>query len=312
MNRAFARLASLASATGFARRASFASAAFAACAALLSGAAPVAAQSPPALVFDPSPFHPDAVAGEVIGIGTAQGVVIHARLDATFVSADSGPWSIGAAFYGFGLGGSIGVSNVTEGWAGAGSFTAVVETDSMNGTLPRPDGGPWWWFMEWSGGKPFTLPGGGTGIGPVDGHFETLKLTLFLAPCPGGDPELPWTDVGGALAGTTGEPALSASASLCGGEPATVLLANAKPLSTTNLVVGFTVANAPFKGGLLVPHPDVLLLGLPVSAAGTNTLAFAWPASVPSGFHFWMQHWIADPATPNGFAASNALAAVTP
>ncbi|HTE05748.1 MAG TPA: hypothetical protein VK824_06080 [Planctomycetota bacterium] len=290
-------------------------AAAAAALALLSGGGQLAAQSPAprTVVFDLSPFTPDTVSGELIGLSIATGQVIHARLDATFTSADAGPWSISAAFFGFPGSGALGVSSDTEGWAGAGTFTAVIESDALNGTLGIPDSDSFWtWFLGWSGGKPFTLPGGGTGIGPVDGHFDTLKLTLFLAPCPHGDPELPWTDAGGALPGTLGAPVLTASASLCGGELATIALANARPLSLTALVAGFTAIDAPFKGGVLVPKPDVLLAGLPVSAAGSNVLAFAWPASVPSGFAFWLQHWIVDPQGPKGFAASNALAAVTP
>jgi hypothetical protein len=220
---------------------------------------------------------------------------------------------MGASFVGFPVGGAIGFHSEVEGWVGTGTFTTVIESDALNGTLAIPDGAPFYsWFLSWAGGAPFALPGGGIGLGPMDGHFETLKLTLTLAPCPNGDPRLPWNDVGLALAGSTGEPVLSADGSLCSGEPATLRLDNALPGGTTSLLAGFSLLNAAFKGGVLVPYPDVLIHGLPVDGLGVNELVLLWPTGVPSGFTFWLQHWIADPAGPAGFAASNGVSGTTP
>jgi hypothetical protein len=118
--------------------------------------------------------------------------------------------------------------------------------------------------------------------------------------------------VGGALSGTTGEPAFSASGSLCPGESATLLLQNALPGGTTSLVAGFSLLNAAFKGGVLVPQPDVVIHGLPLDGLGENQIVLAWPTGVPSGFTFWMQHWIADPGGTAGLAASNGVSGTTP
>jgi hypothetical protein len=37
-----------------------------------------------------------------------------------------------------------------------------------------------------------------------------------------------------------------------------------------------------------------------------------WPAGVPSGFSLWVQHWVADLASPTGLAASNGVRGTTP
>ena len=57
----------------------------------------------------------------------------------------------------------------------------------------------------------------------------------------------------------------------------TLTLAGALENSTTNLVVGFSQLGAPFKGGTLVPNPDILLLGLPTGPSGSVPLVAAWP-----------------------------------
>lgn len=265
------------------------------------------------LVIDLSPFTPFAVVGEVLGVGTQEGEVTHARLDVRFVSNEAGPWFMGAAFQGFPMGGAIGFSSELQGWSGVGSFDLVVESDALNGPLVVPDGAPFWsWFLSWSGGAPFTPPGGGSGLGPMDGHFEVLKLTLTLAPCPNGDDSRPWTDAGGALPGTLGAPVLSAVGSLCGGEPVALQLSNALPGSASTLVLGLSLLNAPFKGGLMVPRPDVLVVALPIDAQGELLLSTQWPPAIPSGLQFWMQHWIVDAGGPAGLSASNALRGQTP
>lgn len=99
---------------------------------------------------------------------------------------------------------------------------------------------------------------------------------------------------------------------LSGGSNLTLVLSDAHASSTTALVAGFSVLNAPFKGGVLVPNPFAILAGLPVSASGDLALAFSWPAGVPSGFTILFQHWITDPAGPVGFAASNGVRGTTP
>jgi hypothetical protein len=68
----------------------------------------------------------------------------------------------------------------------------------------------------------------------------------------------------------------------------------------------------PFKGGWLVPAPDLSFPGWITNAAGSIAISVTWPPGVPSGFSMWMQFWMVDPAGPAGCAASGAIAATTP
>lgn len=266
------------------------------------------------IVVDLSPFTPLGPSGEVLGSSLTQGEVVDARLDVTFVSNDTGNWTIGAgfAFPVDVVGAAIGFDSSQLGWTGTGTFSTTVQGDQMNGLLEVPDGAPlYFWFMSWSGGTVVPLPGGGTGLQSVDGFFETLKLTLTLAPCPFGDPSAPWTDLGDALPGGTGAATLAGEASLCPGEAGALSLTGAVPSGATTLVVGFAALDLPFKGGVLVPSPDLLVPGV-TDATGAQTLPFAWPTGVPSGTSLWFQHWYPDAGAPAGLAASNALVATTP
>ena len=68
---------------------------------------------------------------------------------------------------------------------------------------------------------------------------------------------------------------------------------------------------APFKGGVLVPNPDVLLGALPVDGNGDIELSASWPPGVPPGLPLWMQAWVSDPSGPVGFTASNGIMGTT-
>lgn len=121
-----------------------------------------------------------------------------------------------------------------------------------------------------------------------------------------------WADLGLGLAGTGGvTPTLAGTGPLTGGSANQVDLTGALPGSSTNLVIGLTRIDAPFKGGILVPDVDLIVFGLPVDGSGSSALPFVWPMGVPGGINMFLQHWVADPGAPVGFAASNALRATT-
>ncbi|MHC5212836.1 MAG: hypothetical protein ACYTG2_19185 [Planctomycetota bacterium] len=121
----------------------------------------------------------------------------------------------------------------------------------------------------------------------------------------------PWTDLGDALAGTYGDPLLAGSGPLLGNEPVTLTLTNALENATTGLVIGLSVVNAPFKGGVLVPDTDLILL-FATDGGGSLVLPATWPPGVPPASTFAFQAWIQDPAGPAGYAASNGLSGATP
>jgi hypothetical protein len=120
-----------------------------------------------------------------------------------------------------------------------------------------------------------------------------------------------WTDLGSGLSGIAGEPKLAGTGSLIGGSPVSLVLSNAKTFAPSMLVVGVSLMNAAFKGGVMVPHPDLLFPTF-TDGLGGESFAALWPVGVPSGFQTFMQFWIADAAGPGGFAASNGLVATTP
>jgi hypothetical protein len=122
----------------------------------------------------------------------------------------------------------------------------------------------------------------------------------------------PWQEVGHALAGAAGLPRLTGSGPLSGGTVATLSLHDAAPGAPTLLVAGRTALNAPFKGGVMVPLPQVVSPGLLTDAHGDLVMSASMPAGVPAGLELVFQCWIADAEGPQGYAASNGLQAITP
>lgn len=120
-----------------------------------------------------------------------------------------------------------------------------------------------------------------------------------------------FTDLGGGLAGTQGVPILSLDGELCAATPLSVRLADAAPLSNAFLVLGLARLDAPFKGGALVPTPDVIAPGL-TDAAGALELGVLWPAEVPGDLELLLQGWLLDAQGPLGFASSNTMRILTP
>ncbi|MHC5212663.1 MAG: hypothetical protein ACYTG2_18270 [Planctomycetota bacterium] len=121
-----------------------------------------------------------------------------------------------------------------------------------------------------------------------------------------------WFDLGAGLAGTSGTPVLTGDGALAGGDPISVTLSGALPNSSATLIIGFSQLGAPFKGGTLVPNPDLLILGLPTGPLGELALAGVWPVGLPPGLSLFMQEWVVDAGGPAGLAATNGLRAVTP
>jgi hypothetical protein len=120
-----------------------------------------------------------------------------------------------------------------------------------------------------------------------------------------------WVDKQQALAGSAGLPLLSAAGQPQAGQPVTLTLTHAQPLAAAVLVAGLSAIDAPFKGGVMVPHPDAVL-ALGTNAHGAAQLQGLWPAGLPSGTQTFVQWWIVDAAGPAGFAASNALKTTEP
>ncbi len=146
----------------------------------------------------------------------------------------------------------------------------------------------------------------------LDGVFDRDELDHCSDPADPASVPGNWTDLGSGLAGTHGVPLLAGCGSLLGGSPVSLALSQARENVSAVLFVGVGLLNAPFKGGTLVPTPDIILTGLATGPTGTVLLSGAWPTGLPSGFGIQFQFWLPDPVGPAGAAASNGLTATTP
>lgn len=152
------------------------------------------------------------------------------------------------------------------------------------------------------------FPDGGTAL------VTTSYVTK--APTPGasnGGP-IAWTDLGVPTTGTPGDPVLVGTGTLAAGNPGSLELDNANPLSLAYLFVGFSTAGGtPFKGGTLWPFPIALQIVVVTDATGSFDLAWScWPTGIPSGTPLYFQYWIQDAGAVKGAAASNGLLGTTP
>ncbi len=123
--------------------------------------------------------------------------------------------------------------------------------------------------------------------------------------------QLAWSDLGHSLAGGGGAPQLAGSGYLTAGTPIALVLSHAAANAPVGIVVGFSALNAPLYGGLLVPSPNIVLVGVTTNPSGSLALNAIWPAGVPSGTTVLFQDWLIDSSGLLGFTASNALRAVT-
>ncbi len=169
--------------------------------------------------------------------------------------------------------------------------------------------------------KHYAAGAGLSGLAAVDiGGDGQLDLVANVSPA--GAPALvvltnstvesPWCDLGKALAGTQGEPSLSGLGTLLPDTLVALRVTAANASSATSLVVGTTLQSAPFKGGTLVPTPDLIISGLITDVDGDLLLPATWPSGFPSGFETFFQAWVVDPEAPKGLAATNGLSATTP
>lgn len=90
-----------------------------------------------------------------------------------------------------------------------------------------------------------------------------------------------------------------------------LFVSQGRPAAMTWFVLGLGVAEVPFRGGVLVPTPDLVFAGLSLDADGALLIPVAAdPASLPLGLV--LQAWIDDPSGPQGLTATNGAVVVAP
>lgn len=143
------------------------------------------------------------------------------------------------------------------------------------------------------------------------GDNESVLVSIAVGDTAGFElHEFNWTDLGHGKPGAPGTPVLDGSGPLTANSSNRVDLLGALPFSPATLVFGLQELGAPFKGGVLVPNP-LVLLPLFTDATGKLALLFTIPAGVPPGASFYFQAWISDPAATTGLSASNGLRGLT-
>lgn len=114
-------------------------------------------------------------------------------------------------------------------------------------------------------------------------------------------------DLGHALPGWSGSaPRIDADSGICGAREQWIAVRDARPLAPVFLVLGALAEPLPFKGGVFVPRPDIVLPLGGTSAFGELPLDFELPAGLPA-YSLWWQFWLKDADGPWGFAATNAV-----
>jgi hypothetical protein len=116
-----------------------------------------------------------------------------------------------------------------------------------------------------------------------------------------------FVDLGQGMAGFGGQlPQLVGHAPPCNQPEIYHVVSGARPTSVAHLVLGFSDLSAPFKGGVLVPVPDLLISPLVTDASGSLALFGPLPTGLPAASIF-TQLWVHDLDGPKGYSASNGL-----
>ena len=139
-------------------------------------------------------------------------------------------------------------------------------------------------------------------------HGEPLATFVNAGPLQ----PTPWVDLGQGKPGVAGIPQLEPTGSLVAGTPVAQQVTQAAPGAALTLVLGLTTIYAPFKGGVIVPAPDLVLTGFVTDGAGELLLVGTWPAGVPAAFTIYLQAFVTDLAAVKGLAHSNAVSGTTP
>ena len=142
-------------------------------------------------------------------------------------------------------------------------------------------------------GKPFADPGGLASAGLVTAYDL--------------GPSILHTDLGYGLAGSGGvTPQMKGDGGLCDWMKEWVIVEGALAGAPIYIVAGIGMDPLPFKGGVLVPKPDLIVSLGAVYPTGTTGFYWEIPPGLPA-FNVWMQAWIKDPGGVKGFSATNAL-----
>ncbi len=119
-----------------------------------------------------------------------------------------------------------------------------------------------------------------------------------------------WQNLGHGIAGAMGIPELYGFGHLVPGRTIGLHLQQCRPDAVNALVVGFDVANLPFRGSTLVPNPAALLSLARPDEDGVTSFSANWPSDIDL-YEIYFQLILRD-SDAGGFALSNAIRGLAP
>jgi hypothetical protein len=153
----------------------------------------------------------------------------------------------------------------------------------------------------------------------ADGHLDlvdegapNIGIQIGVTPnwtYPAGSAQL---DLGHAQFGGSGWPGTRITGDFVPDEAVEIQLWAAGVATPAFLVAGLAEILAPFKGGVLVPRPDLVLGPLATGTEPIFELEGRWPHGLPVGTPITFQWWMADPVAPQGLSASTAVRVTQP
>ena len=140
---------------------------------------------------------------------------------------------------------------------------------------------------------------------------ENFHDKVIFAPNETYPAEGPLLDLGHQLKHGSGWSILIASGSFAGGDPFAFDLYRVAVFKPVFAVVGFSVLEAPFKGGTMLPTPQIVVGPMPSSGEELH-ITGNWPPGMPSGSTIVAQFWFLASGTVAGYAASSGVLIRTP
>ena len=120
-----------------------------------------------------------------------------------------------------------------------------------------------------------------------------------------------WSAQGTGVPGTHGVPLIATLGPLAPGTPLRFELNEARRYAPCFLFLGITELLAPFKGGVLVPNP-VMVVPQTSDGFGFKSFGGTWPPGVPAGSTLYAQWWVMDPNAIQDLSATAGAKGVVP
>ena len=121
-----------------------------------------------------------------------------------------------------------------------------------------------------------------------------------------------WLNLGFDLPGATTSPALELVLGAQAEAALSLLVTGGLPGNDVFIIAGTQQLPTSFKGGVLVPSPDVLITGLSLDERGQLVVPLAMIERLPPLMLLYVQAWMPDQSNLLGFSATNAIAVVVP